>query len=210
MKKKFVLLSLLVIFAVSAFAHLPAFLTSNDFAKGAFLVRDIDLSQIFYYVFSAAEEITFVFEGFVGQHFHMLFGVPKEIEGMDSTMDFRPELTVYDPDGEIVEDFVLESIEPEIMYEFFGDTYSYLYVRHDSTLAKKGIYSIKVKAEDPGRAWITFGKKEKFTASQIIAVPRWIREIRSFHYLKGLAKWELYGLGIIGAISAALVLLVFL
>jgi len=50
------------------------------------------------------------------------------------------------------------------MYEFFGDTYSYLYVRRDSALTKDGLYSVEIEAKDPGRVWITFGRKEKFTA----------------------------------------------
>ena len=115
------------------------------------------------------------FEGSIGMKFHMLFGVPKEIKGMESTKGFRPELTVYDPDENVNESFMLESIEPEIMYEFFGDNYSYLYARHDSALTKDGLYSIEIEAKDPGRVWITFGKKEKFTASQIASIPKWIR-----------------------------------
>lgn len=51
------------------------------------------------------------FEGSIGMKFHMLFGVPKEIESMESTKDFRPELTVYDPYGNVNESFMLESIE---------------------------------------------------------------------------------------------------
>ncbi|MDD3680605.1 MAG: hypothetical protein WC194_02280 [Mesotoga sp.] len=210
MKKTVIFFSMIIIFAVSTFAHIPTFLGPDDFVNGAYLVRDIDLSQIFYYILSEGERIVITFEGSIGMQFHMLFGVPKENEGMESTKDFRPELTVYDPDRNAYESFVLESIEPEIMYEFFGDTHSYLYVRHDSTLTKDGLYSIEIEATDPGRVWITFGLKEKFTASQIASIPKWIREIREFHYLTGLAKWEMYGLGIAGILSAASILLIFL
>jgi len=209
MKKTLILVSLLIVFASSAFSHIPFFLTPEDFVEGSYLVKEIDLSQIYYYIFSSAEKIRFVFEGTAGQQFHMLFGVPKEADNMKSTADFRPNLTFYGPDREVLEDFFLESTEPEIMYEFFGDTYSYLYVRHDSELTKEGIYSVEIEAEGSGRAWITFGKKERFTVAQIAAVPRWIREMRAFHYHTGLAKWEKYGLGIVGIIGTTLITLVF-
>jgi len=47
MKKTVIFLSMIIIFTTSTLAHIPTFLASDDFVNGAYLVRDIDLSQIF-------------------------------------------------------------------------------------------------------------------------------------------------------------------
>ena len=47
MKKTLILVSLLIVFASSVFSHIPFFLTPEDFVEGSYLVKEIDLSQIY-------------------------------------------------------------------------------------------------------------------------------------------------------------------
>jgi hypothetical protein len=39
-------------------------------------------------------------------------------------------------------------------------------------------------------------------------LPEWIRQIREFHYMKGLARWEIYGLAGLGILTAGVIALI--
>ncbi|TYB89665.1 MAG: hypothetical protein FXF54_09640 [Kosmotoga sp.] len=180
-------------------AHVPYF---PDTGENKIFVEDIDLSQIYYYKFTEESTVlTFTFEMKDGHNLHLLFGVPK----IDRLKDFHPVMKILSPDGETLDFFDTSQLSPEEMYEPFGDTYSWLYVDYDRIL-DKGTYSVTIEAKEPGKAWITFGRKERFTAGQILSLPKLIQDIREFHELKGIATWEKYALGILGAITAGVVL----
>ena len=201
-------LFLILLLASMAFAHIPGFLTEADFHDGSFFIEDIQLSQIYYYEFGHPESITFSFVGESGENLYIMMGVPVGVPVMEDTKEFRPLVTVIGPDGGIMQEFVLENIEPEVMYEFFGDTDSYLYIRYDTTMPETGEYRVVIRAEEEGRAWIAFGKEERFTIGQILSIPRWIRQMREFHYLSGLATWEKHAIGGLMLITAGIVALV--
>jgi len=201
-------LSLILLLASMAFAHIPGFLAEADFDDGSFFIEDIQLSQIYYYEFGRPESIAFSFAGSSGENLYIMMGVPVGVPVMEETKSFRPLVTVLKPDDSIMQEFVLEDIEPEVMYEFFGDTDSYLYIRYDTTIPENGEYRVVIKAEESGRAWIAFGKEERFTFGQVLSIPRWIRQMREFHYLSGLATWEKYAIGGLMFLTAGIVALV--
>ena len=204
-------LSVVAFFALSCtliFAHIPSFLKAEDFSGGSYFVEDIDLSQIFYYEFSGEETIVFSFEGLPGKNLHILFGVPVGVPVMETTYSFRPGLAIYRPDGQLKDGFDFTQTEPEVMYEFFGDTNSYKHLGYDSLMESEGTYRIEISSREAGRAWITFGLRENFTFKQILLLPEWIRQIREFHYMKGLARWEIYGLVGLGVLTAGVIALI--
>ncbi len=204
---KFSLLSLLF-FATAVFAHIPGFLTGVDFDNTSFFIDDIQLSQIYYYEFERPEGITFSFVGDVGENLYIMFGVPVGVPVMEETKGFRPRVSIYKPDGSLLKEFVLDDVEPEVMYEFFGDTNSYLYIRYDTFIQEAGTYKVVIEASEEGRAWIAFGREERFTFGQILSIPFWIRQMRDFHYLSGLAGWEKYALTGVALLAAGIVTLV--
>ncbi|NLX33147.1 MAG: hypothetical protein GXY62_02365, partial [Thermotogaceae bacterium] len=124
------------------------------------------------------------------------------------TYSFRPGLAIYRPDGQLKDGFDFTQTEPEVMYEFFGDTNSYKHLGYDSLMESEGTYRIEISSREAGRAWITFGLRENFTFKQILLLPEWIRQIREFHYMKGLARWEIYGLVGLGVLTAGVIALI--
>lgn len=206
--RRLFLITMVFFLGVTLSAHIPGFLEKADFASGSYFVEDIDLSQIFYYEFGENETIVFTFGGVPGKELHMLFGVPVGVPEMETTYDYRPTLTLYNPDGSVRDKFDFSQTEPEVMYEFFGDTNSYLYLRYDRLMENDGTYRLLISSKESGRAWITFGRRESFTFGQILMIPNWIRQIRSFHYMSGLARWEKYGLAGLGVIVAVTALLI--
>ncbi|MFW6119372.1 MAG: hypothetical protein ACOC80_00500 [Petrotogales bacterium] len=196
--RKFLMIFILLLSALSL-AHVPFFPEAGD---NEIFVEDIDLSQIYYYQFTEDSTIlTFTFNMKNGQNLHILFGVPK----IDRLEEFHPIMSVISPEGETLDFFDTSEITPEEMYEPFGDTYSWLYVDYDRIL-DEGVYRVTVEAKEPGKAWVTFGLKERFTVGQIISLPKLIQDIRGFHELEGIATWEKYALGIIGVITFGVVL----
>ena len=207
MKRSLVLF--IMILSVISFSHVPFFLNENDFSDESYFVEDVDLSQIYYYEFSGKEDISFIFESIEGKNLYILYGIPVGIPEQDSTLYFRPSLSIYNPLGELVDEYDFTYEEPELMHEFFGDSYSFLYLRYDEPFEEQGLYKVTLSSIEPGKIWIAFGKREEFTAEQIFSLNKMIRDIRDFHGLEGLTSWQKNGIGML--IYAAFVgLIIFL
>ena len=143
------------------------------------------------------------------KNLYILYGIPVGIPEQNSTLYFRPSLSIYNPQGALVDEFDFTNSEPELMHEFFGDSYSFFYLRYDEPFEENGLYRVTLSSTEPGKAWIAFGKREEFTAEQIFSLNKMIRDIRDFHGLKGLASWQKNGIGML--IYAAFVgLIIFL
>lgn len=191
--KKIFLIPILLITIIS-FSHIPFFVSEGDFYNGDYYVEDVDLSQIYYYTFDGMEEISFVFGSIPGKSLHILYGIPVGVPNRNSTFYFRPSLSIYGPYGNLLDSFDFENSEPELMHEFFGDSYSFVYLRYDEPFEEDGLYRVTLTSKEPGKVWIAFGTREEFTIKQIFEINSMIRDIRNFHDLEGLAAWQRVGL----------------
>jgi len=185
----------IIISSLSLFAHVPFFHEAQD---NKVHIEDIYLSQIHYYEFTEEHDnIEFNFYLEEGKNLYILLGVPK-IERLE---DFNFMMYIKDSNNIIIDSFDTRKMDSEIMYEPFGDTYSWEYLRYDEPL-KEGIYKVQLTSKEKGKVWIAFGRREEFTAEQLLSLPKLIKGIRDFHELEGRATWEKYTLGItIGLIS---------
>lgn len=207
MKKSLVLF--VIILSAISFSHVPFFLNENDFSDKSYFVEDVDLSQIYYYEFTGKEDISFIFESIDEKNLYILYGIPVGVPEQNSSLYFRPSLSIYDPKGNLIDKFDFTNSDPELMHEFFGDSYSFLYLRYNEPFKEDGLYKVTLSSIEPGKIWIAFGKREEFTAEQIFSLNKMIRDIRDFHGLKGLANWQKNGIGML--IYAAFVgLIIFL
>jgi len=193
MKK--ILVFFLISVSLITLAHVPVFHYMND---NSIFIEDVYLSQIHYYEFKEAyNKISFTFNLEENKNLYILLGVPK----IDRLENFGFIMSIEDSKGDIIEKFESKNLESEIMYEFFGDTYSWEYLRYDKSL-QEGDYSVEISTKEKGKVWIAFGKREEFTTEQIFSLPKLIKVIREFHELEGRATWEKYTLGItIGLVS---------
>jgi len=191
--KKIFLIPILLITVIS-FSHIPFFVSEEDFYNGDYYVDDVDLSQIYYYTFDGMQEISFVFGSIPGKSLHILYGIPVGIPDKNSTLYFRPSLSVYGPHDNLIDSFDFENSEPELMHEFFGDSYSFVYLRYDKPFEIDGLYRVTLTSKESGKVWIAFGRREEFTIKQIFEINSMIRDIRDFHDLEGLAAWQRVGL----------------
>ncbi|MDK2951818.1 MAG: hypothetical protein PWQ77_1483 [Kosmotogales bacterium] len=191
--KKIFLIPILLITVIS-FSHIPFFVSEEDFYNGDYYVEDVDMSQIYYYTFDGMEEISFVFGSIPGKSLHILYGIPVGVPNRNSALYFRPSLSVYGPYGNLIDSFDFENSEPELMHEFFGDSYSFVYLRYDEPFEIDGLYRVTLTSEGSGKVWIAFGTREEFTIKQIFEINSMIKDIRNFHDLEGLAAWQRVGL----------------
>lgn len=155
------------------------------------MVEDVYLSQIHYYEFDERNDnITFTFDIVEDNNLYIMLGVPKidRLGYFDFVMEIKNEY------NKIIYRLDTRLIKPELMYEFFGDSFSWQYLRYDEPL-KEGMYKVVITSEEKGKVWIAFGKREEFTTEQIISLPKLIKGIRDFHELEGRTTWEKYALG---------------
>lgn len=175
--------------SIFVFAHVPFFHESQD---NKIYIEDVYLSQIHYYEFDERNDnITFTFDIVENNNLYIILGVPK----IDRLENFNLIMKIKNQKDLIIASFDTKELNPEVMYEFFGDTYSLEYLKYEESL-KDGRYKVEITSEEKGKVWIAFGKREEFTAEQILSLPKMIKGIRDFHELGGRATWEKYALGI--------------
>lgn len=190
------LLFIFIIFSsIVLFAHVPFF---HESQHNKIYINDVYLSQIHYFEFTEEyDDIKFKFYLEKEKNLYILLGVPK----IDRLEDFNFMMDIKDSNNKIIDSFDTSKMNPDIMYEPFGDTYSWEYLRYDESLSE-GYYEVELTTKENGKFWIAFGKREEFTAEQILNLPKLIKGIRDFHELEGRATWEKYALGItIGLVS---------
>lgn len=198
MKK--IIIFIILIVSILSFAHVPFFHVKDD---NNIFIDDIYLSQIHYYEFTDNhKKIEFNFFVKNEENLYILLGVPK----IYRSNNFNFEIKITDENENSIDIFDTLELKSEEMYEPFGDTYSWQYLRYDKSLPE-GMYKVVLTSNQKGKAWIAFGKREEFTLEQILSLPVMIQDIRNFHELEGIATWEKYALGISSTFFSILVLL---
>ncbi|MCL4694956.1 MAG: hypothetical protein KJ060_20890 [Candidatus Hydrogenedentes bacterium] len=193
--KRFVIVvSALVLFlAPQVLAHR---LVENDGthvdAASALAVVEPGVSQlILHEVSENNQEVWLTFGGTAGDSVYLQLGVPV-IENLSGYLPAvalvgpgLPSATVpFDlPNGTGALTFESSSSEVEFFSEPFTGTESWIYVEEDVTLPSTGTYYIVgYHPEDAaGKLWVAFGREEQFGISDILAYPKTLRTVRSFH-----------------------------
>lgn len=175
-----------------AYAHVPYF--------GSKEIRNISVSQVHYYEVTN-KDVTKIKIITDGENLYLMFAVPK----IERLKDFRPRIKLIDPDDNVVEEFDTSSAEPRVYHEEFGDTYEWIYYEKEHKTIK-GIYTLIVEYDKPGKFWIAVGRSEKFTLIDILSLPVTLTRVRLFHEEFPIVWWgwiliTLLVLGILGMIT---------
>lgn len=179
--------------ATPAYAHKPI---ANDGAHSdpaqAIVISDVSISQVVYHKVTAQfPQIWLTFEGTAGQALHLELGVPKK----DAYAALRPALALVGPGlppanlpfqiplnyGAWV--FDTAGVTPETFHEPFTGTDSYIYPSQDVTLPYTGKYYVVgyLPGAAEGKLWMAVGTEEQFSFSDVLNLPRIIKEVRRFH-----------------------------
>jgi hypothetical protein len=154
---------------------------------------DIQLSRVVYHEVTAdAPQLWLTFEIDEPQTLRISLGVPfiSRLEG------FRPAFAVFGP-GLPDTEFPIagpqgaggllfntdEIAEPEVFYEPFSQTTSWIWREEDVELPEAGVYYITgfVPSGEEGKIWIAPGVREEFGLGDILALGDLLPQVRAFH-----------------------------
>lgn len=183
-----------------AWAHRPLV---TDAVQGigadrAIFVDDIEVSQVVYWELNeTTPQLWLTFEGKAGQPLYLQLGVPV----LERFKDYRPAVAVLGPGLPPVtlpfpsaqaNGIVMEpNQEPILFHEPFSDTDSWILAEVTLDLPQDGRYFAVLfhPQAQAGKAWVAVGKREAFGLGDMAQLPRWLREVRSFHEVPGQAPW---------------------
>jgi hypothetical protein len=158
---------------------------------------DIQLSRVIYHeITEAAPSLWLTFEVDEPQSLFVSLGLPL----LDRLESFRPAFAVLGPGLPAIElpievpeglGGVLfetdEVAEPEVFYEPFSRTSSWILREEHVDLPEAGTYFIIafVPSGETGKLWVAPGDREEFTLGDIIELSGILGEVRAFHETAG-------------------------
>ena len=175
-------------------AHQPTI--SNGTANGpdsAIAFEDIQLSRVVYHeITSTASSLWIKFEIDQPQSLWISLGLPL----IDRLKGFRPAFVVLGPGlpnvdlpletpeglgGVLFE--TIEVTEPEVFYEPFSRTSSWILREEDVELPEAGTYYIVafVPTGETGKLWLAPGRREEFSPADIAGLGAVLDDVRRFH-----------------------------
>ena len=196
--RRFAALGYVLVVTQGAFAHQPTM--SDGTAIGpdsAIELDDIQLSRVIYHeITDDAPSLWLTFEVDKPQSLFVSLGLPI----LDRLEDFRPTFAVLGPGLPAIElpieapegsGGVLfetdEVLEPEVFYEPFSGTSSWILREEHVDLPEAGTYFIVafVPSGETGKLWVAPGDREEFGLGDIIKLSGVLDEVRAFHETAG-------------------------
>jgi hypothetical protein len=181
-----------------ALAHQPTM--SDGTAIGpdsAIELDDIQLSRVIYHEITAdAPSLWLTFEVDEPQSLFVSLGLPL----LDRLEEFRPAFVVLGPGLPAIElpievpeglggllFYTDEVTEPEVFYEPFSRTSSWILREEDVDLREVGTYFIVafVPSGETGKLWVAPGDREEFALGDILRLIGVLGEVRAFHEVAG-------------------------
>ena len=188
---------LLVCVPSVAWAHRPILSdgSARD-ASTALYIADVDLSQVVYHEVTAESPLLWLtFDLNEGQSLYFQLGVPV----IERLKDYRPALVLVGPglpqvdlpfavpDGLGAQSFPSDQVaEPTEFDEPFSGTSSWILLTETIPITVAGRYYLVAydPAGQPGKLWVTLGKREEFSLNDIAALQEILPKVREFHELE--------------------------
>ena len=184
----------LTILCSISLAHRPIF--SEKAATGqetAILVTEPAVSQVIYReITEKTPQIWLAFDANEGFELFIQIGVPA----LDRLKGFRPSMMVVGPSltekslqvtapkGMGVKNLPTDNVkEPRFFHEPFTGTDSWILRSETVVLPAKGRYYAVayVPSKQTGKLWLSVGKQEVFTATDLLQFDEWKKQVRRFH-----------------------------
>ncbi|HOV31963.1 MAG TPA: hypothetical protein PLX23_01210 [Candidatus Hydrogenedens sp.] len=194
MVKVIVLLLLFFSTTMIAYAHKPIAIDGEtSSAEKPYEIKNIDISQVAYHNATEGKlEIWLKFYGEKGKEIKIQLGSPKLD---DSKPIYFPAIAILSKNmpsvlvpfsvpnkyGGTV--FNTQAQKPEIFYEKFTGTYSWIFPTIKYILPETADYYIVGYLPEPreGKFWIAVGEKEKIGLGDFLSIPNTIVQVRNFH-----------------------------
>jgi len=210
-----------LLIASSALAHRPIFpKVAPTSPETAVVVKRPEVSQVIYHeIAEGSEQVWLEFEGEAGQEIFLQIGVPV----IDRLEDYRPTMALVGPgfpeadvhfelpNGCGMEAFGTDEItEPRYFEEKFTGTDSWILKDATPTLPETGTYHVVGYApeNEPGKLWLSIGKKEDFGLTDMGRMRDWTRKVRRFHEIDG--AWPRLQKIAVGGLAGLVTALVYL
>ena len=196
--KRLAAIGLLLVVTQSSLAHQPTM--SDGTAVGpasAMELDDIQLSRVIYHeITEAAPSLWLTFEVDQPQSLFVSLGLPL----LDRLESFRPAFAVLGPGLPAIElplevpegsgGMLFETddvMEPEVFYEPFSRTSSWILREEDVDLPEAGTYFIVafVPSGETDKLWVAPGDREEFTLGDILELGGVLGAVRAFHEVGG-------------------------
>jgi len=179
---------------IMAYAHKPIVIdgTASSMEK-PYEIEDTDISQVAYHNATKGKlEIWLKFYGEKGKEIKIQLGSPKLDESKPIyfpaiaiiSKNMPPISVPFSVPGEYGGvTFTTQSQKPEMFYEKFTGTYSWIFPTIKYILPETGDYYIVGYLPEPreGKFWIAVGEKEKFGIGDFLSVPNTVVQVRNFH-----------------------------
>ena len=192
--KRFAVTGFLLFITPGALGHQPTMSDGTAISPDtAIELDDIQLSRVFYHeITEDARSLWLTFTVDDAQSLFVSLGLPL----LDRLEDFRPAFAVLGPGLPAIElPFAVpedlggvlfetdEVTEPEVFYEPFSQTSSWILREEYVDLPEAGDYFIVafVPSGETGKLWLAPGDREEFTLWDILALSRVLGQVRAFH-----------------------------
>jgi hypothetical protein len=158
---------------------------------------DVQISRVVYHeITEQAPRLWITFEVDEAQELRLQLGLPF----IDRLSEYRPALVLLGPELPEVElpfefpeglgglIFNTDDIsDPEVFYEPFSGTTSWILLEQDAQLPAAGRYYVVAyePSGTPGKLWVALGIEEVFGLGDILSLPAVLGQVRSFHEVPG-------------------------
>ena len=157
---------------------------SHSTSDNAIVISDPGLSQVVYHEVTPEQpEIWLTFEGMADQEVFVQLGIPV----IDELEDYRPSVAIIEAEEQATKDEALifdsSDATPELFFEPFTGTSSYILVEETVSLPHDGQYFVRAyhPSSETGKLWVAIGQREEFGLELILDGPRIVFETRAFH-----------------------------
>lgn len=189
------LLTLVLCSAASAHRLVPNDGSHPD-AETALFIEDVSISQlVLHEVTEDGPQVWISFMGREGEEVYLQLGMPV----IDRLEDYRPAVALLGPGLPEVKPpfevpdglggllFPSKPQAPEYFYEPFTGTESMILLEQTVTLPADGQCFVVGYHPDgqPGKLWVSVGRREAFGLQDILGMPAVVREVRTFHEVIG-------------------------
>lgn len=165
-------------------------------AETALFLEDVSISQlVLHEVTEDGPEVWLSFMGQEGQEVYLQLGMPvlDRLENYSPAVallgpglpEVKPPFEVPDGLGGLL--FPSKWQEQEHFYEPFTGTESWILLEQNVTLPADGQCFVVGYHPDgqPGKLWVSVGRREEFGLLDILGMPAVVREVRTFHEVIG-------------------------
>jgi hypothetical protein len=162
-------------------------------AESAIEFEDVQISRVVYHELNEqAPRLWITFEVDQAQELWLQLGLPL----IDRLEDYRPAVVLLGPGLEPVElpfEFPdglggvvfdpRDVSDPEVFYEPFSGTTSWILSEHEVDLPGPGQYYVVAyhPTEEAGKLWVALGREEVFELGDWLELPGLLPEVREFH-----------------------------